>query len=86
MCSILDALLTLLHLQDGGCEANPLMYLALAYGPTFFVVLKLSITGMAVWILAVHQHFPLAVRGLHGLALGYGMILAYHLALIWCLI
>jgi hypothetical protein len=85
-CSILDALLTLLHLQDGGGEANPLMYLALAYGPTFFVVLKLSITCVAVWILAVHQYFPLAARGLHGLALGYGMVLAYHLTLIWRLI
>src|SRR5262245_26942198 len=80
--SFLDALLTLLHLEDGGCEANPLMYMALAHGTTLFVVLKLSITCVAAWFLAVHQQFPLAYRGLHGLALGYGMLLAYHLVLI----
>ena len=47
--SLLDALLTLLYLEDGGGEANPVMHLALAYGPTVFVALKLSITGVAVW-------------------------------------
>ena len=79
--SILDALLTLLHLEDGGSEANPLMHLALAYGPTAFVALKLSLTGGAVWWLAAHQHFPLADRSLHGLTLGYGGVLIYHLLL-----
>ena len=82
VASLLDALLTLLHLEDGGCEANPLMYVALAHGPTLFVVLKLSITCVAAWFLAAHQQFPLAYRGLHGLALGYGVLLAYHLALV----
>jgi hypothetical protein len=38
VCSILDALLTLLHLEDGGHEANPLMHVALAYGTTLFVL------------------------------------------------
>jgi hypothetical protein len=84
--SILDAVLTLLHLQDGGTEANPLMHLALTQGPTVFVTCKLSITGVVVWFLAVHQQFPLAARGLHGLALGYGVVLAYHLALVWRLV
>jgi uncharacterized protein DUF5658 len=84
--SILDAVLTLLHLQDGGSEANPLMHLALAHGPTVFVTCKLSLTGVVVWFLAVHQQFPLAARGLHGLALGYGVVLAYHLVLVWRLV
>jgi hypothetical protein len=80
--SLLDALLTLLHLEGGGSEANPLMYIALAHGTTLFVILKISITCVATWFLAVHQQFPLAYRGLHGLALGYGAILAYHLVLV----
>ncbi len=82
VCSLLDALLTLLHLEDGGCEANPLMSVALEHGTTLFVVVKLSITCVAAWYLAVHQQFPLASRGLHGLALGYGVLLAYDLALV----
>jgi hypothetical protein len=79
--SVLDAVWTLLHLQDGGSEANPLMSMALAHGPTVFVACKLSLTGVAVWWLAAHQHFPLATRGLHGFALGYGVVLLYHLIL-----
>ena len=82
VCSALDALLTLLHLEDGGCEANPLMHVALAHGTTLFLTFKSSITGVAAWFLAVHQQFPLAYRGLHGLALSYGVLLIYHLALI----
>ena len=81
--SLLDALLTLRYLEEGGGEANPLMRLALAYGPTVFVALKLSITGMAVWVLAAHQQWPLAVRGLYGLVLGYGAVLLYHGVLCW---
>jgi len=80
--SFLDALLTLLYLEAGGSEANPLMHVALTHGTTLFVVLKLSITCVAAWFLAVHQQFPLAYRGLHGLALGYGVLLAYHLVLV----
>ena len=80
--SFLDALLTLLHLENGGREANPLMHMALAHGPTLFVILKISLTCMSTWFLAVHQQFPLAYRGLYGLALGYGALLAYHLTLV----
>jgi len=58
------------------------MSVALEHGTTLFVVVKLSITCLAAWYLAVHQQFPLAYRGLHGLALGYGVLLAYDLALV----
>ena len=81
VCSLLDALLTLLHVRDGGSEANPLMHVALIHSPALFLTLKISLTGVAVWFLAIHQQFPLAVRGLHGLALGYGTVLGYHLVL-----
>jgi hypothetical protein len=79
--SLLDAGLTLLHLENGGSEANPLMHLALAHGPTVFIALKLSLTGLAAWWLAAHQQWSLAVRGLQALALGYGMVVVYHLVL-----
>ena len=81
VCSILDAFLTLLHIEDGGGEANPLMHVALAYGPPVFIALKLGLTGVAVWWLAAHQQWSLAMRGLYGIALGYGVVLVYHLVL-----
>jgi hypothetical protein len=55
--------------------------LALTEGTARFLHLKLSLTGVGVWMLAAHQQFPLAARGLHALALGYGMVLIYHLVL-----
>jgi hypothetical protein len=79
--SLLDALLTLRYLQDGGGEANPLMHLAIAHSQTLFLALKIGITGAAVWVLAAHQQWPLAMRGLYGLVLGYGAVLVYHLVL-----
>jgi Domain of unknown function (DUF5658) len=82
-CSILDALLTLLYLEDGGSEANPLMHLTLAHSTTLFLTIKIGITGAAAWWLAAHQQWPLATHGLYALALGYGTVLVYHLVL-WC--
>jgi hypothetical protein len=79
--SLFDALLALGYLQDGGGEANPLMDLALAHSTTLFLGLKIGLTGAGVWGLAAHQQWPLAVRGLHALVLGYGMVVVYHLVL-----
>ena len=81
VCSLLDALCTLRHLQQGGQEANPLLALTLASGTPLFLHLKIGLTGSGVWLLAAHQQFPLAQRGLHGLTLLYGVVLVYHLLL-----
>ena len=81
VCSHLDALLTLRYLQDGGSEANPLLSLILTHSPSLFLPFKIGITGVAVWLLAAHQQWPLAARGLQGLTLGYGVVLVYHLVL-----
>jgi hypothetical protein len=80
--SVLDALLTLLFLQHGGAEANPLMAVTINYGEAHFVGIKMALTGIGVWFLAAHQHFPLAFRGLHVLATGYVGLLLIHAALL----
>jgi formate hydrogenlyase subunit 3/multisubunit Na+/H+ antiporter MnhD subunit len=79
--SLVDAVLTLEHLQRGGSEANPLMALALTYGPTAFLGLKMGLSGVGAWVLAAYQQFPLALRGLHGLAVVYGLLLVCHVVL-----
>ena len=53
--SLLDALLTLRHLQHGGQEANPWLALALTDGTPRFLQLKIGLTGAGVGWLAVHQ-------------------------------
>jgi len=79
--SALDAALTLLHLQNGGQEANPCMAFILVYGQAPFVSVKMALTGMGVWCLAAHQQFSLALRALHVLAGLYLALLGYHLFL-----
>jgi Domain of unknown function (DUF5658) len=76
--SALDALCTLLFLQRGGQEANPFMALMLSYGQTSFVGLKMAFTGIGAWFLVAHYYFPMAYRGLLGLAGGYIGLLFLH--------
>jgi len=76
--SALDALCTLLFIQSGGQEANPFMVLVLSYGQMPFVGFKLALTGISAWLLVAHQYFPMAYRGLLGLAGGYMVLLLIH--------
>ncbi len=76
--SLLDAWLTLVHLQQGGQEVNPVMALALGYGDSVFVGIKMALSGAGAWWLAAHQQFPLAMRGLYGVVLAYVLLLCYH--------
>jgi hypothetical protein len=78
VCSILDALFTLLYLERGGNEANPIMALALSLGITTFVGLKMGLTGIGTVLLALHQNFRLGLRGLYSIVLVYLFLLAYH--------
>jgi hypothetical protein len=80
--SVLDALFTLLFLQDGGGEANPLMAVILNHGYTPFVGIKMALTGIGAWFLAAHQHLPLAIGGLYVLAVGYMGLLGIHAAIL----
>ena len=77
-CSALDALFTLLHIQHGGSEANPVMALVLEQGMTAFVWLKMGLTGIGAVVLAVYQHVWLGIWGLYLLSLVYAGLLGYH--------
>ena len=79
--SLLDALLTLGHLAHGGTEANPWLARAFTHSTAWFLQLKMCLTGVGVWILATYHQYPLAARGLYGLALVYGAVLVYHFLL-----
>jgi hypothetical protein len=80
--SALDALCTLLFIQRGGQEANPFMALVLSYGQTPFVGIKMALTGIGAWLLVAHHYFPMAYRGLLGLAGGYIGLLLLHAAIL----
>jgi hypothetical protein len=83
ICSAIDALFTLLYLQQGGSEANPVMALALNKGVTMFVSLKMGLTGLGTSLLAIHENSWLGRKSLQALALTYSMLLLYHFLLFY---
>lgn len=79
--NVLDALFTLLHLQRGGSEANPLMEMLLELGHDTFVIEKTLFVGVWLVLLAVHKNFRVGRAGLWLLLCLYGGVLVRHLAL-----
>lgn len=79
--NLLDGLFTLTFLQLGVAqEANPLMRLAYEASPLSFMVLKLGVVNLGVWVLCMHQDSRLAQVAMK-IAVGvYAVIVTWHLA------
>ena len=82
VCSALDALFTLIHIQYGGTEANPIMAMALDFGPASFVRAKMGLTGLGAILLASYEHLRLGLACLYLIAIVYAGLLLYHAMLI----
>lgn len=82
LMNVLDSYFTLLHLQDGGVELNPVADALLRTGRFGFVFSKSLLITAALVVLCVHKNFRLARMGL-GLAAGmYTLLVGYHLLLL----
>ena len=79
--NVADSFFTLLHLQRGGIELNPVADLLLISGRRSFVLWKALLIGMALIVLCVHKNFLLARLGLWASALTYTCLVGYHLLL-----
>jgi len=77
-----DSFFTLLHLQSGGIELNPLAQVMLGTGRTGFVVLKSLLITIPLAVLTLHKNFPLARLGIWTAAAAYTVLLGYHVALL----
>lgn len=80
--NVLDALFTLVWVQRGGSEGNPLMAWILELGSSAFLIQKTFVVGLWLLLLVVHKNFRLARLGLWALAGIYSLLILYHLALI----
>ena len=78
LASGLDALFTLLHIESGATEMNPIMNFALGHGVGFFLAAKVALTSIGCCFLALHQHFRLGREGLRWLTIAYTVLLVYH--------
>lgn len=74
-----DAVFTLLYIQKGGTEANPIMAVVIEWGPRPFLILKCVVTNLGLVVLCLHKNFKY-VKQVIGALLGvYGALLVYHL-------
>jgi hypothetical protein len=82
--SLLDMVFTLIHLQAGGTEANPVMAWALEWGGHGgFKAVKIATTVIGLLVLLVHVRFK-RVRTLLAFAfLVYGAVFLFHIYLTW---
>jgi len=82
--SLLDMVFTLIHLQAGGTEANPVMAWTLAWGGhDGFKAVKIATTVVGLLVLLVHVRFR-RVRALLTVAfLVYAAVFVFHIYLSW---
>ncbi|HEX5136771.1 MAG TPA: DUF5658 family protein [Planctomycetota bacterium] len=82
--SLLDMVFTLVHLEAGGTEANPVMAWALEWGGhDGFKAVKIATTVIGLLVLLVHVRFR-RVRALLTVAfLVYAAVFAFHIYLTW---
>ncbi len=76
---LLDALFTLVHLQNGASELNPLLnFFYINFGFSALLLAKFLITLPALLFLLVHINFLRAKSGLWFLLAAYGILNIYH--------
>ena len=77
-----DAFFTMLWLDRGGGEANPVMNYFLDISPGAFIAQKCFVVGLWLVVLVVHKNFRFARIGLK-LSLGvYALLLLVHFGII----
>lgn len=77
-----DAFFTMLWLDRGGKEANPVMDFFLDIGPTAFLIQKCIVVGAWLLVLLVHKNFRFARAGLHISLLAYLVLTFLHFGIL----
>jgi hypothetical protein len=80
LCAV-DAVYTLLYLQKGGEEVNPIMDALIGVGPRTFVLVKCAVTNLGLLVLCLHKNFRWVKQIVTGLLVIYSLLLVYHLYL-----
>ena len=78
---VLDANLTLHHLQRGGVELNPLMDHLISIGEGTFFVVKLVIAAIGLLFLGIHKNYPMVRPGLGAIFLIFLGVVGWHCVL-----
>ena len=87
--SVLDAFLTLLLIDHGAVELNPLMAFYLNIGPTQFVAVKYALTSLSIFVLLVYSNKSIQSLKLHTrsmfsiISLTFAGVIAWQLFLVY---
>jgi hypothetical protein len=80
--NIFDALFTLIWMQRGGAEGNPVMAYFIELGDHAFLIQKCFVVGLWLVLLLVHKNFRIARLGLWAALTVYVVLIGYHFVLI----
>jgi uncharacterized protein DUF5658 len=81
MLNLLDAHFTLIYLQRGGSEGNPVAQSLLNAGVPFFITAKNLGIGFGVVLFCLLKNFPNARRGIMLVLTFYSVLTVYHILL-----
>jgi hypothetical protein len=81
LANVADCFFTLVHLQSGGAEVNPVADLLLRAGLANFVLFKSALVALALVVLCLHKNLRVARIGLWAAAGAYAVLIVYHLVL-----
>ena len=80
--NILDALFTMMILEDGGLEINPIVHFAIQiYGDRFWVW-KFAMVSFFLILLCLHNKFRLAKPAMVGISVVYMTVVLFQIFLI----
>jgi len=83
MLSIFDALLTLLLIEQGATELNPVMAFFLEYGPLSFIIAKYILTSFGVVVLLIFKNVFINNINMYTHSLITCVIFAFSSVILW---
>ena len=83
MLSIFDALLTLVLIERGSTELNPVMAYFLEYGPLPFIISKYLLTSFGVVVLLIFKNVFINKINMYTHSLFSSVIFAFSTVIIW---
>ena len=83
LLSVIDAILTLILIDNGAVEINPVMAFYLEVGPHAFVAVKYALTSIGVLVLLLFRNYVLKSLRIRAGAFIYVALAAFLLVVTW---
>jgi hypothetical protein len=84
--NVLDAAFTVLILDCGGVELNPIVAWAIDTFGDHFIIWKLAVIGMSLSLLCLHSRFRITKPVIAMAVILYGSVVAYQIVLLTCIL